>query len=79
MSTGDIFKLNFSYYMETSELQDGKLEMAHVLQPGITNDRNYGITLAAITTLPESIIERAKTISLNDSVKVSYFLHFKLF
>ncbi|XP_033117657.1 mutS protein homolog 4-like, partial [Anneissia japonica] len=48
-----------------------KVFYTHVLSRGRTQEKNYGIRLAEVSTLPPSIIAEAKRISHNISVQKS--------
>lgn len=58
--------------MENSLTYDNKLRLSHVLQKGINESKNYGLSLASSTFLPQAIIKRAYDVSANieDSMKV---------
>ncbi|RXG68227.1 hypothetical protein Avbf_03468 [Armadillidium vulgare] len=57
--------------MENSLTDDNKLRLSHVLQKGINESKNYGLSLASSTFLPQAIIKRAYDVSANieDSMK----------
>ena len=50
------------YYSEESKRD--KVSYTHVLSKGQTKEKHYGIMLAEISTLPRTVVEEAKTLSL---------------
>jgi DNA mismatch repair protein MSH4 len=46
-----------------SRRQQETLQFSHVIAPGRTAETNYGLLLAEMTSLPESIVERARALT----------------
>lgn len=48
-----------SYHLESETGTGGRLVLSHVVRKGATQATHYGLSLAALTPLPQSIIQRA--------------------
>ncbi|XP_050724012.1 mutS protein homolog 4-like [Eriocheir sinensis] len=49
-----------NYHMESLESAGGRLQLTHMLRKGVTRTTHYGLSLAALTPLPPSVLERAR-------------------
>lgn len=52
-----------SYHLECETGAGGRLVMSHVVRKGATQATHYGLSLAALTPLPLSIIQRANRVA----------------
>ena len=50
--------------MESKDGPNGRLQLTHIVRPGVTQASHYGIALARVTSLPRTVLDRAEELSL---------------
>ncbi|XP_071516755.1 mutS protein homolog 4-like [Panulirus ornatus] len=53
-----------NYHLESEDAGEGRLRLTHVVRKGVTQATHYGLSLAAVTSIPPSVLRRAENLAL---------------